>query len=168
MNHWAKLCSQSWKREELIGTHPFRTRSCAQTQPFSLSSPGQFMIPRQAEGMVSRKVKASNHLVGSKNRHFHLVLQSRWHPAQFQLHCEMGRISARTSTKATAALRDHRVPRACIGVPKFFGVVGLVGCLFTGRIIVGTPDGAPMVKRWHHLEKAATEIGTSPMANAWR
>jgi hypothetical protein len=60
------------------------------------------------------------------------------------------------------------VPRACISVPKFFGVVGLAGCLFTGRTIVGTPDGAPMVRRWHHLEKAEAVIGIGPMVNARR
>ena len=43
-----------------------------------------------------------------------------------------------------------------------------VGCLVTVLIIAGSLDGAPMVRRWHHLEKAVTEVGTSPMANAWR
>ena len=75
---------------------------------------------------------------------------------------------ARTSTKASAVPKDHHVPRACISVPKFFGVVGRAGCLFTGRTIVGTPDGAPMVRRWHHLEKAKAVFGIDPMVNARR
>ena len=75
---------------------------------------------------------------------------------------------ARTSTKASAVPKDRHVPRACISVPKFFGVVGLVGCLFTERTIAGTLDGAPMVRRWHHLEKAAAVIGIGPMVKARR
>ena len=53
-------------------------------------------------------------------------------------------------------------------VPKFCEVVGPVGCLTTEHTTVGTPDGAPVMSRWHHLEKMITAIGTNPRATAWR
>ena len=44
----------------------------------------------------------------------------------------------------------------------------LVGYLFMGRIIVGTLDGAPMVRRRHHSEKAVAVDVISLKANTQR
>ena len=44
----------------------------------------------------------------------------------------------------------------------------LVGYLFMGRIIVGTLDGAPMVTRRHHSEKAVAVNVISLMADTRR
>ena len=43
-------------------------------------------------------------------------------------------------------------------MPEFFKVVGVVGCLFTGLIIAGTLDGAPMVRRWHQSDGERLEV----------
>ena len=80
----------------------------------------------------------------------------------------MGKLFAQTGMQASAMLRGHRVTRAYTSAPKFLKVAGLVGCPITGCTTVGTLDGAPMVRRWHHLEKAITGIGTRLMADTWR
>jgi len=80
----------------------------------------------------------------------------------------MGQFFAPTSTRVSATPRGLHAARVCISVPKYFEEVDLVGWLFMGHTTVGTLDGAPMVRRWHHLEKTAAAIGTILTANAWR
>ena len=80
----------------------------------------------------------------------------------------MGSFFAQITTKASVAPKDHSAPRVCISVLKSFGVADLVGCLSMGRTTVGTLDGAPMVRRRHHLEKAVAVNVMSLMVNTRR
>ena len=74
------------------------------------------------------------------------------------MHCETGRLSARTSTVASAILKVHRATKACISVPKSFGVVGLVESVITGLILAGTLDVAPMASQWLHSDGNRLEV----------
>ena len=80
----------------------------------------------------------------------------------------MERCFAQISTEAVVAARDHPAPRVCISVPKSFGMADPVGCLIMGRTTVGTLDGAPMVMRRHHLEKAVAINVVNLMGNTRR
>ena len=84
------------------------------------------------------------------------------------MRCMMERLVAQTSTTTVAELKHRHAPKVCINVPKFFEEADPVGCHFTAHTIAGTLDGAPMVSRWHNLEKAAAVTGTDLMANARR
>ena len=80
----------------------------------------------------------------------------------------MGRHFAQTSIKAVAAARAHLAPRVCINVPKSFVMADLAGCHIMGHTTVEILDGAPMVMRRHHLEKAVATNVVKSMMNTRR
>ena len=89
-------------------------------------------------------------------------------PCTVAVALRVGKFFARISTRVGASPRAHLAPRACIGVPKSCVRADLVGCRFMGHITVGTLDGAPMVRRRHHLEKAVAVNVMSLMVNIRR
>ena len=80
----------------------------------------------------------------------------------------MGRSYVQTSTKVNVRLRDRHVPEDFINALKFLEKAGRVGSTFMEHTIAGSLDGAPMMGRRHHLEKAVAVIGIDLMELAWR
>jgi len=63
---------------------------------------------------------------------------------------------APTSTKALARRKAKDVAKELTSAAKFFAPAEYVAASVTTPPTVAVPDGAPMLKRWHHLEEITT------------
>ena len=68
----------------------------------------------------------------------------------------MAQYFAPTSTKALAPRKARDVAKELTSAAKFFAPADHVAALLTTPPTVAVPDGAPMLKRWHHLEVITT------------
>ncbi len=76
-----------------------------------------------------------------------------------------------TSTRANVRIGDRHVPEDFTNALEFLKAgskAGRVGGTFMEHTIAGPLDGAPMMGRRHHLEKAVAVIGIDLMELAWR
>ena len=164
-NHSGRWCNPSWTKEELTGTRLFRILRGVLAQPSHLSH-----HPVQTPGGNgrARHRSVSSHIAETSRIRLQEAVHRRWRQAQPQWLCEMERCFVQISTKAVAAAKDHPVLRVSTNVPKSFGMADPVGCYGMEPTTVETLDGAPMVMRRHHLEKALATIVVDQMVDTRR